>query len=1306
MLKPNFIKTHNFINIILKKKELSHQKLEYLITQLQVLNNINPEETEENQKTFIRDFLINAFNYNINTSGDIDWAILNESHKVEVIIEVKRIKNELEMVTKENFLKKSFYETILYFMRERNKGNIDLKHIIITNVFNWFIIDATEYERLFWNNKKFKKLFLDWSNKKTLDNKTEFFYNEIAKPFCESINNSRKVSLFETDNELIDFTHFNIKELIFSDSERNFKNVYKILSSDTLMKNFIPNDSNSLNKNFYDELLYILGLEEQKVNGKKRIVRIQKDRQNGSFFENIYSKLYRYNKLSKNEEENFNKVISLIIVWLNRILFLKLFENQLTGFSKNQNLSFLKKEFIKDFDELDKLFFAVLSKKVNHRLDDVKKKYSFIPYLNSSLFEESEEEKKLIFISQLDSTSSIKFYRNTVLKDSNGKRILGESNLLYYLYDFLNSYSFGSLNNINTVEEQHKELISSSVLGLIFEKINGYKDGSFYTPSYITTFMAKNILEKFVIDKFNEIKKWSCKNIDDIFDHIGNSKEDREEANEIINNLKICDPAVGSGHYLVSMLNEIIRLKSELGILSDKNGKKIRDYKILIENDDLAIKTIDNEYFTYQKPKTVTENHLVQETIFLEKQNIIENCLFGVDINPNSVNICRLRLWIELLKHTYYTKDSDFEHLHTLPNIDINIKLGNSLLSKFPLVDNENVPKSLKEKIEQYKNIVKEYKNTNDKLIKQDIKKKIDEMKKEFILDFKNNSKNILNLKKILNGHTTQKEVKKGYIQQFGYEGLTKDIIFKYTIDTSESLFDINSIMTKSQIREAKKIKKEMLNDINKLYKDIQKADNDKLYENSFEWRFEFPEILDDDGKFLGFDAIIGNPPYIREPDNKESFIGLHDAPCYKGKMDLWFLFACKGIDLLKNNGRLSFIATNNWVSNYGASNFRNKLLKTSKIEEYIDFGEYFIFDSADVLTMIFTLNKTDGISDYYCEYSKILDKTIKEDDVKDFLNKLPSEKTQSYKSLMINENFIDSNIVFLDDSITSVLNKIKQKKNFSLDEKKEITNGVQVQQERVNKKSLENLGKNYRLNEGIFNLTTEELEYLDLNQNELEIVKPLFTSNEINRYHTQKENGNWVIYTDSSFKDIEKMNDYPNLKYHLDRFKDVITTDNKPYGIHRARNEYFFKGEKILSLRKCVKRPLFSYVDFDSYVNQAYYVIKSNRINLKYLTALLNSNLIAFWLKYKGKMQGNNFQVDKEPLLNIPILSIENNPFILNEINTIVDKVIFLKANEIADNKNYLIELEERLNKIFYKLYDLNNNEIEIIKELKFEYT
>ena len=207
MLKPNFIKIQNFINIILKKKELSYEKSKSLITQFQVLNNINPDETEENQKTLIRDFLKNTFGYKINTSGDIDWAIFNELNKVEVIIEVKRIKNESEMISKENFLKKAFFETILYFMRERNQGNIDLKHIIITNVHNWFIIGASEYERIFWNNKIFRQRFLDWKNKKTLNDTTEFFYFSIAKPFCEFLINTRRESLFDDIyNELIEVT--------------------------------------------------------------------------------------------------------------------------------------------------------------------------------------------------------------------------------------------------------------------------------------------------------------------------------------------------------------------------------------------------------------------------------------------------------------------------------------------------------------------------------------------------------------------------------------------------------------------------------------------------------------------------------------------------------------------------------------------------------------------------------------------------------------------------------------------------------------------------------------------------------------------------------------------------------------------------------------------------------------------------------------------------------------------------------------------------------------------------------------------
>jgi type II restriction/modification system DNA methylase subunit YeeA len=131
---------------------------------------------------------------------------------------------------------------------------------------------------------------------------------------------------------------------------------------------------------------------------------------------------------------------------------------------------------------------------------------------------------------------------------------------------------------------------------------------------------------------------------------------------------------------LVSALNELIAIKNDLGILVDKFGKKLKDYNIEVQNDELIITDENGELFEYN-PK-IKESQRIQETLFHEKQTIIENCLFGVDINPNSVKICRLRLWIELLKNAYYKSENELE---TLPNIDINIKNGNSLINRFGL---------------------------------------------------------------------------------------------------------------------------------------------------------------------------------------------------------------------------------------------------------------------------------------------------------------------------------------------------------------------------------------------------------------------------------------------------------------------------------------------------------------------------------------------------------------------------------------------------------------------------------------------
>jgi type II restriction/modification system DNA methylase subunit YeeA len=334
------------------------------------------------------------------------------------------------------------------------------------------------------------------------------------------------------------------------------------------------------------------------------------------------------------------------------------------------------------------------------------------------LFEETGLEKKLVYISGLKDRLEMPTFTNTVLKDAHGKRITGTKNTLHYLFEFLSAYDFASDTKAK-IQEQNKTIINASVLGLIFEKINGYKDGSFFTPGFITMYMCRETVRRAAVQKFKDSGIVAYKNVEtfeELKDKIEyTDKTVRKEANEIINSLHICDPAVGSGHFLVSALNELIEVKHELRVLNYRDGSRIKGYTITIANDELIITDEEaDELFSYnlnQHNKPFTEKQQLQEALFHEKKTIIENCLFGVDINPKSVLICRLRLWIELLKNAYYITGEDHQ-LQTLPNIDINIKCGNSLISRFALdADLKNELKSIKFNIKEYKKFVNYYNN-------------------------------------------------------------------------------------------------------------------------------------------------------------------------------------------------------------------------------------------------------------------------------------------------------------------------------------------------------------------------------------------------------------------------------------------------------------------------------------------------------------------------------------------------------------------------------------------------------------------
>ncbi|EPO1126253.1 DUF7149 domain-containing protein [Campylobacter coli] len=1176
--------------------------------------------------------------------SEIDLSISKDefSKDLEVLIEAKK-PNSKEFITHTKVNSKALHETILYYFRNR-EYSFSLKFIIITDFYKFYIFKISEFEELFYKNPSFKKLFEEFCNPNSLfKGNTEEFYKEVAK----LIENSKE----NLKGFLIDLTFLKDKQ------KSNFKNlasIYKTFHRDFLLSEFNPNDANSLNNAFYKELLYILGLCESKQNSKLIIAKSEESKEEqGTFYTAINSKL---------KEENFETILKLLILWLNRILFLKLIESNLVRFNDDKNLKFLNFKKIPDFDKLSELFFEVLAKEKSTRK---KSEFAYLPYLNSSLFEKQSIENTLE-ISSLSNDLKLFYYKNTVLKDDKCKAKKGQVGLLEYLFEFLDSFDFGSDDEQSEILSQ-KELISSSVLGNVFEKLNGYKEGSFYTPSFITSYMCKESITKVVLDKFNAQFDLDVKDISELRRSL--RKEDKKAQKELLNSIKICDPAVGSGHFLVSALNVMLSIYDELNLFDE-------EFYLEVQNDEILITGRKGEFIEYKRPSTPKDKtHLIQQELFHTKKDIIENNLFGVDINPNSCEITKLRLWIELLKHSFYQSfdDENYHDLKTLPNIDINIKCGNSLVSYFETGKSLSHYPNIKERMGKYKRIVKDYKEgfyTDKSRINQEIK------------NLKISFKNFCFADKFKKEMKSFNDKCEKYSKKYGNFLAVDDENLKFFVSANLTLFDFDE---KEAAKEFANLKKE--------YDSIFNLESN----HPFEWRFEFPEILDDDGNFKGFDLIIGNPPYIKEAENKELFTNTKKLRTYQGKMDIWYHFVGRGFDILKNNGYLAFIATNNWVTNSGAKKLRNIVLEESQILSLVDFSSFMVFDSASIQTMIMSFQKTKPPKNYEFHFAKITTQTPIYEDA---LSLLKNEKTQNNEILSINltpKKFIDKTLNFTKSDYEELFNKIQKYGKFYLEER-EVAQGIVYPQENINKKSLEILGNNFYLGQGIQKLTNEEVENLNLLKNEKILLKPIFESDNIQKYFVKRYNYFWVIYTNSSFKNPNSMDDYPNLKKHLDKFQNVITSDNKPYGLHRARDEKFFTGSpRIVALRKCVGEPKFSYVDFDCYVSATFYVIKTQRINVKYLTAILNSKLIAFWLKHKGKMQGNNYQIDKEPLLNIPIVTINSkNQKIADELINLVDEI--LKVKEQDKNANTQ-ELENKINSIVYKLYNLTEEEIKIIE-------
>lgn len=940
-LKPRKALNKAFLKVKPNRTEIEGFKTN-LIT---LLDRTNDTESEEFHKNLVSDFLKDTYykqNHFINTKGRNDLVIHNGQNAdstVGVILEAKKPTSKSEMITTKRLNAKAFQELVLYYLRERiTHKNLEVKHLVATSINEWFIFDATIFDRLFAQNKNLVKQFNDFEGGRLADTKTDFFYKQIAEPFIDNITSE------------IEFTYFN-----FQDFQKPLRNtdkaddnsliaLFKLLSPEHLLKLPFTNDSNNLDKRFYSELLHIIGLTETKEGSKKLIGRNKAgERHTGTILEDAIIQLDSLDKLSRLEKPNqfgntqqerlFNVALELSITWINRILFLKLLEAQLIIYHRfdklntskgDKSYSFLNPGKIKNYDDLNSLFFQVLARKVEERNEDVKKLFEKVPYLNSSLFEPTDIEQVTLFISNLKDDKTIPIFSHTVLKDQQGKKRSGNISTLQYLLEFLDAYDFGA-EGVEEIQEDNKTLINASVLGLIFEKINGYKDGSFFTPGFITMYMCRETIRKAVVQKFNEIKKWNCNNIEELYDKI----EDRKEANKIVNSIKICDPAVGSGHFLVSALNEMIAVKNDLKILQDRDGKRLKEYQVEVVNDELIVTDEEGELFEY-KPGSAgspanRESQRIQETLFHEKQTIIENCLFGVDINSNSVKICRLRLWIELLKNAYYKNNAAFGSaqpaLETLPNIDINIKCGNSLVSRFAIdADLKQALKKSKWSIDSYRIAVDTYRNAESKEQKREMERLIANIKSDFRSEISLNDPKAKKLRK-LSGDLFQM-TNQGQLFEMG----------------KKEKADWNNKVTR------------LTEEIKKLETEIEEIKANKIFENAFEWRFEFPEVLNDDGDFVGFDVVIGNPPYGVKLDNATINILKSNYPTGNSGIlqDSYISFIVLGLCLGTSDSILSYIIPNTWRLINIASDFRKDSL--SKFGLYkIDTFLNPVFDEAVV---------------------------------------------------------------------------------------------------------------------------------------------------------------------------------------------------------------------------------------------------------------------------------------------------------------------------------------------------------------------
>lgn len=822
------------------------------------------------------------------------------------------------------------------------------------------------------------------------------------------------------------------------------------------------------------------------------------------------------------------------------------------------------------------------------------------------------------------------------------------------ILDIFDRFNF----TINEAEPLEKDVaVDPEMLGKIFENLLDVKDrkskGAFYTPREIVHYMCQESLTNYLVKEvgvpYADMKEFIeygdlIKDADNRR-NVGYSKELKIkdavfqnilEIDQSLKKVTVADPAVGSGAFPLGMLSEIVRIRNNITdylVRKDKEGALKRKFG----------------------------EHIIRKnrSPYRLKRETIKNSIFAVDIEPSAVDIAKLRLWLSVIVEQEITEETPDPH--PLPNLDLNIMVGNSLIDEYEGI------KLFDERV-----LFNKMKSNES-----------DSMDLEFQLSFLiDNSDEILEkMFRLQDRYFDEENENRKRDIKSQIDELREDLIeYKLNLDENEEA-------------------------INK-HKKFQE-NKTKPY---FLWQLEFAKVFQEK---KGFDIVIGNPPYLKEMDSKDIFQEITKTSFGKkyseGKMNFWYYFFYKGLDILKRNGHLCFIAPNYFINGDGAKKLNKKIVEETKIKLFIDFNKTKVFESADIQCMILNVEKEFPMKEAEEGNIYLVRKNFATSEVPDLMRTIESNSNVNHLKLA-NQNLILSKNGRLNFEYIKYQKVLDKLNTFKTDEKLfKATQGVVENPSVLSKKNLDNMvkkeiiseddiGHKYYVGEEVFVISKSNIDSLQLNTVERSFLREYHEPNEINNFTYIKAAGKYVLYLTKN--NISDINIYPNLKKHLEKYRIFMEERRETkkgtiewFHLHWPRNEDIFLNEKIL-FPQMGRIPKFAYCDEPYFVNMSTSLIyKLNEtIDLLILTGILNSELGHFYLLHNAKNRGVGLDIGVNVIDNFPVslkmLTEEK------DIRIIVKKIIDYKEQGLSTE-----ELEMQLNKNVYKSYGISEGEQDLIK-------